>query len=130
MRVKTNLPNCILCLSRPADSLEHIIPKAIGGKLSAFLLCTKCNNTLGSELVNDGDEPHEKTEKGGEKIITTSVFNFVNGQMLFLYNFMNVDLLTIYEDFVKNNNWKYKEIGKNGKMSCIGVKIFRKINNI
>ncbi|GAH17936.1 unnamed protein product [marine sediment metagenome] len=50
--------------------------------------------------------------------------------MLFLYNFMNVDLLTIYEDFVKNNNWKYKEIGKNGKMSCIGVKIFRKINNI
>lgn len=52
MKINFKFKNCILCLKNEADSFEHIIPKNIGGRLQAFLLCTKCNNSMGSELIS------------------------------------------------------------------------------
>jgi hypothetical protein len=48
--------NCILCRTRPAGSLEHIFPLAIGGTLTTNDLCTECNSHLGdhadADLIN------------------------------------------------------------------------------
>ena len=52
MKVNFNFDNCILCLKNNADSYEHIIPRSIGGRLQVFMLCTKCNNSMGSELIS------------------------------------------------------------------------------
>lgn len=52
MKINFKFDNCILCLKNEANSYEHIIPKIFGGKIQAFLLCTKCNNDMGSELIS------------------------------------------------------------------------------
>lgn len=38
---------CILCLEEKPLTVEHIIPRAIGGRLSADFLCKNCNDHLG-----------------------------------------------------------------------------------
>ena len=50
---------CIICGSQIIKpSVEHIIPEAIGGKLTIRSVCATCNNSLGrlvdDKLVNDG----------------------------------------------------------------------------
>lgn len=49
--------NCYLCkqvLSKENESVEHIIPNSIGGKLkSEKLLCKKCNSKLGTEYDSE-----------------------------------------------------------------------------
>ena len=52
MKVDPNFHKCIFCLQNPADSWEHIIPECIGGRLQLKMLCTDCNNKLGSKLVS------------------------------------------------------------------------------
>jgi hypothetical protein len=54
MRVPWHDPRCVVCLGSPSEgkpmtarSDEHIIPESIGGELSAFLLCKRCNNEMG-----------------------------------------------------------------------------------
>jgi len=47
-----HIAKCILCLENPSDSEEHIIPESIGGRFTFAILCKKCNNTLGTELVS------------------------------------------------------------------------------
>lgn len=41
---------CILCLDKRKLTLEHIIPKQIGGQLTARFLCKPCNDRLGHEI--------------------------------------------------------------------------------
>lgn len=41
---------CILCLSETALSNEHLIPEALGGKLTSEFLCRSCNSKLGRNL--------------------------------------------------------------------------------
>ena len=49
--------NCYLCrqvLSKENESVEHIIPNSIGGRLkSKKLLCKKCNSKLGTEYDSE-----------------------------------------------------------------------------
>ena len=49
--------NCYLCkqvFSKENESLEHIIPNSIGGRLkSKKLLCKKCNSKLGTEYDSE-----------------------------------------------------------------------------
>lgn len=52
MRIKFDFDKCILCLKNSADSWEHIIPTSIGGRLTAQVLCSYCNNNLGSKLIS------------------------------------------------------------------------------
>jgi len=52
MKVDFNFHKCICCLENPTDSWEHIIPECIGGRLQLKMLCTSCNNDLGSKLVS------------------------------------------------------------------------------
>ena len=51
MRFDIGLDRCILCLERPPDSWEHIIPEFIGGRIKARLTCKKCNSDFGRKLV-------------------------------------------------------------------------------
>jgi len=52
MRIKFEFGKCIYCLKNPADSWEHIIPTSIGGRLQVQVLCSECNNNLGSKLIS------------------------------------------------------------------------------
>ncbi|MFL5963273.1 MAG: HNH endonuclease [Gaiellaceae bacterium] len=54
MRVPWIDERCILCLGTPHSGIEltqrsdaHVIPRAIGGKLSALFLCRGCNARMG-----------------------------------------------------------------------------------
>ena len=49
---------CRLCNANEADSNEHIVPDALGGKIEVpDFICTKCNNSLGNII----DSPLEKS---------------------------------------------------------------------
>ncbi len=52
MKAKNLFETCVLCTNNSVDSLEHIIPDCIGGRLEVGLLCTHCNNQMGTELVS------------------------------------------------------------------------------
>ena len=41
---------CILCLEEKRLTLEHLIPEALGGKLTSRLLCKECNSSLGHRI--------------------------------------------------------------------------------
>src|SRR3954452_10904109 len=47
-------PRCVVCLGAPVGGNEmtvrsdaHVIPESVGGVLSAFCLCKRCNNEMG-----------------------------------------------------------------------------------
>lgn len=52
MRIESDFRQCIVCLEAPADTWEHVIPRSLGGRLQAKLLCSTCNSTLGSTLTS------------------------------------------------------------------------------
>lgn len=41
---------CILCLNERELTLEHVIPRQIGGRLTARFLCKECNDELGHRI--------------------------------------------------------------------------------
>jgi hypothetical protein len=46
-------PKCIVCGQEPPGAPEHVIPRMVGGRLKANLLCNNCNHTLGSRFVSE-----------------------------------------------------------------------------
>jgi hypothetical protein len=52
MRVLYPFDRCIICLNQPCGGWEHVLPEFIGGRLQGRLLCSACNNNLGSSLVS------------------------------------------------------------------------------
>lgn len=52
MYISYEFENCIICQKSPPGDPEHIIPESLGGRLSARILCNKCNHTFGSTLVS------------------------------------------------------------------------------
>ena len=50
MKVPWTDTRCILCLTEGRLCEEHLIPKALGGKLKSDLLCRCCNSRLGDSL--------------------------------------------------------------------------------
>jgi hypothetical protein len=75
-------------------------------------------------------EKTEPTEDGGERVIMTPVFKFINIQTKSLWDFLNIDIKNWIREYIKDENMKYKEIGKNSRMSCIGIPLFKEINKI
>lgn len=58
MKVAWPDPRCVICLSVPSTDSPmtqrtdaHVIPKSIGGKLSALNLCKRCNSDMGKTEV-------------------------------------------------------------------------------
>ena len=41
---------CYFCNQNPANTLEHVIPKGLGGKKQARIWCHICNNKFGREV--------------------------------------------------------------------------------
>ena len=55
MNVPWSGERCILCLGGHQLTTQHVVPRALGGKLTCRFLCGDCNSTLGSDL-----EAHSK----------------------------------------------------------------------
>lgn len=77
-----------------------------------------------------GTEKTEVTPEGGRKVVMTPIFEFTNIQTKSLWDFLNIDLKKWLEDYIKEKNMTYKEVGKDNRMSCIGVPLFKKINGM
>ncbi|MCF8241463.1 MAG: hypothetical protein K9J16_08740 [Melioribacteraceae bacterium] len=77
-----------------------------------------------------GTEKTEKTSDGGIRVVMTPVFEFINSQTVSLYNFLQIDLYNALKEFICKTDSNFKEIGTDPRMSCIGIEIFKKINNI
>lgn len=52
MYIPYQFSKCIVCTERDPGDPEHVIPQIIGGRLTARLLCDKCNHDFGSEIVS------------------------------------------------------------------------------
>ena len=52
MYIPYNFGKCIVCTERAPGDPEHVIPQVIGGRLTARLLCNKCNHDFGSEITS------------------------------------------------------------------------------
>lgn len=50
MKVHWTGTQCILCLEEGALTEEHLIPRALGGRLSCQFLCRSCNSRFGSQV--------------------------------------------------------------------------------
>ena len=50
MKVDWTGTQCILCLEGRSLTEEHVIPQALGGRLSCHFLCRSCNSRFGSEV--------------------------------------------------------------------------------
>jgi hypothetical protein len=55
-------PECIACLRPRELTLEHVIPAALGGKLTARFLCKACNSQLGH--THEGNAKRDRTFAG------------------------------------------------------------------
>lgn len=53
MKVPWPVEKCILCHGDATLSEEHLIPEALGGKLTADFLCALCNSELGRNLESN-----------------------------------------------------------------------------
>lgn len=42
---------CVLCCTKPADSVEHVFPRMLGGRLAWRMLCRDCNSRMGKRFV-------------------------------------------------------------------------------
>lgn len=52
MHIPYQFSKCIVCKERDPGDREHVIPRIIGGRLTAKLLCDKCNHDFGSEITS------------------------------------------------------------------------------
>jgi len=62
---------CILCLNKTILSKEHLIPEALGGKLTAEFLCLSCNSELGRNL-----EANAKSDPAVFMAAKTMIYRF------------------------------------------------------
>jgi transposase-like protein len=44
---------CIFCLLEKEPSIEHVIPKSVGGVLTINYVCQDCNSELGSKVDSE-----------------------------------------------------------------------------
>ena len=70
----------------------------------------------------------EKMENGEEKIVTESVFEFVNEAMKSTVNFINEDILSIFKDYASAKGWKYNLTHGRSEVTAIGVELYKTIN--
>lgn len=47
----SGLDKCIVCLSSDPRNVEHVIAEALGGRLTARILCPTCNSEFGRTLI-------------------------------------------------------------------------------
>lgn len=90
MKINLNFDKCICCLENSADSLEHVIPCSIGGRLQIKMLCSNCNNNSCSKLVSKiKEDPSVRLAVRNLKNKIPELFETMeNGQM---YNATNIN---------------------------------------
>ena len=87
-------------------------------------------NPISFALINAAGTDREPTPEGGSKLITESIADFVNGQLLAIHNFMHVELASAIRAHAERLDIKYTQVGGNPRMTCIGIDLFRKANGI
>lgn len=79
---------------------------------------------------NANDELTEKTSDGRVMVITTPVFSFVNSQVMFLYKFINEDMLNVYQKYAITKKLTTSKASKGSFVTCQGTNTFIKINKL
>jgi len=82
-------------------------------------------------LINAGHtEKYETRPDGSSVVVSQPVSDFINGQMLSLYNFMHSELANALRKHIDRHKLGYLEIGGIHRMACVGIELFRKVNSI
>jgi hypothetical protein len=77
-----------------------------------------------------GTEKTVRTPEGGVRVVMTPVFGFINGQTVSLHKFLHSDLYVALKEHVTKHYSSFKQIGSDDRMTCIGITLFKRINNI
>lgn len=77
-----------------------------------------------------GTEKTVATSDGGSSIVVTPIYEYVNSQMLSLYNLIYSDLVEAIRVHIKNQRIQFQELQMDSQMSCIGIELFKRINKI
>lgn len=98
-------------------------------KSKVVLLETKSN--LSFTILNvAGTEKTLATPEGGERVVMTPIFDFINTQTKSLWDFLNINLKKWIEDYIKEQNMEYQTFSKDSRISCTGITLFKEINAI
>jgi len=114
--------NWILKMRNQRDGIVHYKSKVV-------LFKTKPDISF-AILDAAGTEETEVTENGVRRAVMIPIFEFINTQTKSLWDFLNTDLKKWLEAYIKDKNMKYKEVGKDSRMSCTGIPLFKEINKI
>jgi len=114
--------NWIYSLKKQRENIIHYKFKVI---------VIKNNHDISFAMLDPGGtEETIKTENGGETVVMTPVFEYINSQTLSLHKFLHIDLVSATEQYITKMNMPYTKIGTNPQMTCIGISLFKEINNI
>lgn len=139
--------NDLLCFFKDKDPNYHPM---LSNALSSFVSLTSQYIRIRRQdiihyqakiLIFQGDEltfafmdpanttPTTRTENGGERIVSESVFNFVNDTMVNTLNFINKELVRVYSEYIEVQGWECPII-LDTSMKCIGINPYKEINNL
>lgn len=74
--------------------------------------------------------PIQKTEGGGERIVTEGVFEFVNETMKSTLSFINEDLVGVYTHYVTARGWEHKPAMGASQVTTPGVGLYKSVNGL
>ncbi len=77
-----------------------------------------------------GTERTIPTPDGGSRLLLEPVGEFVNDQMLALHQFMHIELAGAIEAYADRSGFKRVKIGWDQRITCLGIRRFRKVNAI
>ena len=80
-------------------------------------------NAAGTQLM-------ERTAEGGQRVVTTPIADFVEGQMLALYKFLNSDLPDAIRLHAARVGLRQSTMRLSPKMTCLGIERFKTRNGI
>ena len=81
-------------------------------------------------IINAAGEGEIGSASDNKSVLKIPIFTFINNQMVSLWNFINADLKKWVQDYIKNKKMNYKEICQELEISCIGISLFKEINEI
>lgn len=97
-------------------------------KSKAIIFKTKPDLTF--TIINAAGTGEIGIASNDKSVPKISIFDFINTQIKSLWNFLNNDLIKWLQDYIRDKKMNYKEIGKDATISCIGIALFKEINNI
>jgi hypothetical protein len=89
------------------------------------------DDNLSFAFIDPGNTtPTISTKDGGQRIVTKSIYEFINKIMIETLNFINIELTSIYKKYAEEKKLKFSGLFDSTKISCIGINLYKTLNNV